>query len=74
MTKWEYKELFFEIKQRTFKKPHSIIKDDYLKQLNEEGKKGWELVNKIHFNNSGLSQELIFILKREIPQKDKPIF
>jgi hypothetical protein len=74
MAKWEYKELNFVIKQRTFRKPHNLITEDFIQKLNEEGKKGWELVNTIHFNNSGLNQELKFILKREIISKDKSIF
>jgi hypothetical protein len=74
MTKWEYKDLDFSVKLQTFKKPHSLIKEDYLKELNEEGKKGWELVKVIHFMGTGMKQDLKFILKREIQSKDKSYF
>jgi hypothetical protein len=74
MAKWEYKELRFEVKQRTFKKPHALIQGDYMQQLNDEGKKGWELVNTAHFNTNGFTQEFTMFLKRDISDKDKSFF
>jgi hypothetical protein len=74
MKKFEYKELRFQIKYRTFKRPHFIIEEDYLRVLNEEGKKGWEAVHIQSLNGNGYSQEEVILMKREIDTGEKSFF
>ncbi len=74
MKRFEYKELRFTIKYRTFKTPHFIIDDEYINILNEEGKKGWEVVNAQSLSGNGVSLENIVLLKREIASTEKGFF
>jgi len=74
MKRFEYKELRFEIKYRTFKRPHFIIDEDYISILNEEGKKGWDVISMQHLNGNGISQEHVLLLKREMETGEKGFF
>jgi hypothetical protein len=74
MTKWEYKELNFNVKQRTIKKPHSLIEEDIITSMNDEGKKGWELVSVIPFNTNGYTYEIKLIFKKASSTTEKSFF
>ncbi len=74
MKKFEYKEIRFQIKYRTFKKPHFIIEENYLDILNNEGKKGWEVINSESLSGNGYTQEQVILMKREIDVSEKGFF
>ena len=75
MKKWEYKELSFEVKYRLLKKPHTVFAEDYMDELNKEGKNGWEVVQILqHRSTKGYDQEIRIILKREIPNTARSFF
>jgi hypothetical protein len=75
MKKWEYKELFFEVKYRPIKKPHTVFVEDYMQELNKEGKNGWEVVQILqHGGSSNHDQEIRVILKREIQTGTRSFF
>ena len=56
------------------KTPHFIFDDEYVNILNEEGKKGWEVVNVQSLSGNGCSLENIVLLKREIASTEKGFF
>ena len=74
MKKFEYKELRFDVKYRTFTRPHFIVDDNYLATLNEEGKKGWEVVHVRSLSGKGYTQENVILLKRETDTGEKGFF
>ena len=74
MRKFEYKEIRIQIKYRSFKRPHFILDEDYIRLLNEEGKKGWEAIHIQSLNGNGCSQEQVILLKREIETGEKGFF
>ncbi len=63
MSKWEYRILEYEIKGGTLRKMDIV--GDYLAQLNELGRDGWELVGIIPFTEAqGRLSKIHLILKK----------
>jgi hypothetical protein len=63
MSKWEYRVLEYEVKGGIFKKMNT--EKNYLTELNDLGRDGWELVGIIPFTeNQGRLSKVHLILKK----------